>query len=90
MQVILLLNGGAFLFICFAYWQINDRLQYQTNYWYIWFTIMALFVAFLRILQIDISADTFFFNPQSPVANESGGLLLIAVWFLFLYKISSK
>lgn len=56
-----------------------------------WFSAAIPFIiALFRFTYIDWSYDNVLYNPDNPAANETGGLLVMALWLLVLRKVNSK
>lgn len=47
-------------------------------------------IALFRFTYIDWSYDNVLYNPDNPAANETGGLLIMAIWLLVLRKVNTK
>lgn len=49
---------------------------------------IPLIIAAFRFTYIDWTYDNILYNPQNPAANETGGLLIMTIWLLTLFKIN--
>lgn len=47
-------------------------------------------IAIFRFTYIDWSYDNVLYNPDNPAANETGGLIVMAIWALVLRKANAK
>lgn len=51
---------------------------------------IPLIIAAFRFTYIDWNYDNVLYNPNNPAANETGGLLIIALWLISLHIINRK
>lgn len=57
------------------------------------FLLLALVpfvIALFRFTYIDWNYDNVLYNPDNPAANETGGLIIMALWLLALSKVNTK
>lgn len=47
-------------------------------------------IAGFRFTYIDWNYDNVLYNPDNPAANETGGLLIMTLWLLLLFKLNKK
>ena len=56
-----------------------------------WISAAVPFViALFRFSYIDWSYDNVLYNPDNPAANETGGLIIMAIWLLVLRNLNTK
>lgn len=100
---------GVLLFTLFAYWQMNDLVEYGNKWWQGWLltylmTALVCLISFFKALpkwcywggagaallhallrSVSIQPEeTILFNGDNPAGNETGGLVIVCMWFISL------
>jgi len=83
MKRLIFLYSSFLLFLLFSYWQLNDKEQYITNYWYLWFGLYSL-LASMAWFEAEYALETNkrFISAKNYIYLSVAALLiaLIRIW----------